>query len=136
MVVGGVTMAFMGLAYHLVKVVGRSLYSQTLARVQPYLFGPGVLALVAGMAWAGALGAPRKTFEAGVAGVSWLAPTNLLGAGAVVTALGGSIFVFNVLVSLIITSSTEAPRRQSDARQVPSAPDGLSTEARAFQSPE
>lgn len=101
MVVGGVTMAFMGIAYHFLALVRRKLHSPTMARLQPYLLGVGVLVLSAAMAWAGALDAPRKTFDAGVTDTAWLTPMNLLGLGGVLAALGDAAFVLNVAVSLL-----------------------------------
>lgn len=108
MLVGGVTLALMGFAYHLLKVTGRGIASLRLARVQPYLFGLGVLMTVSALAWAGVLGAPRKTYEVGVA--AWSGPMNLMGLGAALAALGGGAFVVNVVVSLLLPRARPEPR--------------------------
>jgi len=58
--------------------------SQRSRRVQPYTFGTGVLLTMAGLAWAGTVGAPRKTFDA-VLGTGYSTAMNLMGVGAAVT---------------------------------------------------
>lgn len=101
-IVGGVTMAFMGVAYYLLPKVGRHLPNLTLAKIQPFLFAPGVLVMIIGLAWAGTVGAPRKAYDA-AAGVpvAWNIPMNLMGLGAFLAAAGGVIFVWLVLLALI-----------------------------------
>jgi cytochrome c oxidase subunit 1 len=100
-VVGGVTMAFMGLTYRLLAQTGMVAWPR-LARLQAWLYGGGMLLVVAGMNWAGAAGAPRKTFDPalGAAAARWVTPMNLMGLGGVVAVLGGALFVANALASL------------------------------------
>lgn len=106
-VVGGVTMAFMGMAYYLLPRLDRGLPSLTLARVQPFLFAPGVLVMIIGLAWAGTVGAPRKAYDAASSGpLAWSIPMNLMGLGAILAACGGVIFVSLALLALI-----RAPQR-------------------------
>lgn len=100
-VVGGVTLAFMGLAYHLLTTVDRRAAWRRVAVIQPYLFAVGIMLLVFGLLGAGELGAPRKTYDAAVTGVAWLKPMVLMGAGAGVAALGGALFVAVMLWSLL-----------------------------------
>ncbi len=100
-VVGGVTLAFMGLAYHLLSVVGRSVAWRRIAMAQPYLFALGLMGLVAGLLGAGDLGAPRKTYDAAVTGVAWLKPMVVMGIGAGIAALGGALFVAVMMWSLL-----------------------------------
>ena len=101
-IVGGVTMAFMGMAYYLLPRLGRNLPSLTLARVQPFLFAPGVLTMIMGLAWAGTAGAPRKAYDAATSvAVAWQIPMNLMGLGAFLAAAGGIIFVWLVLLALL-----------------------------------
>ena len=107
-VVGGVTMAFMGMAYYLLPKLGRSLPSVTLAKIQPYLFAPGILIMIIGLAWAGTVGAPRKAYDAAVSvPMAWNIPMNLMGLGAFLAAAGGVIFVWLVLLSLLRAPKTE-----------------------------
>jgi cytochrome c oxidase subunit 1 len=100
-VVGGVTLAFMGLAYHLLAKVNRPLAWRRVATAQPYLFAVGLMFLVIGLMGAGDLGAPRKTYDAAVTGVAWLKPMVVMGGGAAVAALGGALFVAIMLWSLL-----------------------------------
>ena len=107
-VVGGVTMAFMGLTYGLLVRTGRIAWRR-LATVQPWVYGIGMLLVVVGMNWAGAEGAPRKTFDPalGAAAARWVTPMNLMGAGGAIAVLGGAIFVVNALLSLATASGRE-----------------------------
>lgn len=99
--VGGVTMAFMGLTYRILTETGASPWPKT-AQLQPWLYGLGMLLVMVGMNWAGFLGAPRKTFDPalGEAARQWITPMNLMGLGGVVAVIGGAAFVINVLCSL------------------------------------
>lgn len=101
-VVGGVTMAFMGLTYRLLAETGEIAWPR-LALLQPWLYGAGMLLVVIGMNWAGSAGAPRKSFDPalGAAAARWVTPMNLMGAGGVVAVLGGAAFVINALRSLL-----------------------------------
>ena len=108
-IVGGVTMAFMGMAYYLLPKVGCSLPNLTLAKIQPFLFAPGVLIMIVGLAWAGTVGAPRKAYDAASSiPLAWSIPMNLMGLGAFLAAAGGVIFVWLVLLALIRSPHTEA----------------------------
>jgi hypothetical protein len=104
-VVGAVTMIFMGRAYQLLPVLGVELVWVRLARVQPFLYGGGLLLLVAGLYLAAEDGATRKTFEAISRGELSLAST-LFGLGALATVAGGVAFVSGVGLSLIGSPSS------------------------------
>jgi heme/copper-type cytochrome/quinol oxidase subunit 1 len=100
-IVGGVTMAFMGMAYYLLPKLGRNLPNPGWAKIQPFLFAPGVLVMIAGLAWAGTVGAPRKAYDAAAAGaLAWNIPMNLMGLGAFLAAAGGVVFVWLLLLAL------------------------------------
>ncbi len=107
-IVGGVTTAFMGMSFYLLPKINRSLTNQTLAKIQPFLFAPGVLTMIVGLAWAGTVGAPRKAYDA-AAGVplAWNLPMNLMGIGAFMAAAGGVVFVWLLLLALIRTPQPE-----------------------------
>ena len=104
-VVGGTTVAFMGLAYVLVPLmVQRHLWSAWLARWQPYVYGLGLLVLIFSMFWGGFAGLPRRTPDVTYGGLglsSWTAPSTLLGIGAIIAVLGGIMFVLNIVLTLI-----------------------------------
>ncbi len=100
-VLTAVALAFMGLTYYVLDHEGAALPRPRWAAWQPYLYGLGTVVLVAGMAWAGTHGAPRKT-----PGAAWTAdPLTLLaltiwGLGAVLATAGGGAYLVNVGVAL------------------------------------
>lgn len=91
--VGAVTMGFMALVYHLAPALGRPLAWPRLARWQPHLYGLGLLCLVGGLYWAGEAGTTRKIFEAISTKPALLPAATLFGVGALVTIVGGIVFV-------------------------------------------
>lgn len=99
--VGAVTLAYMGLAPLLLELTGRRVWSERLARWQPYLYGLGLAGLMAGMHWAGGHGAPRKTFGFGWANAQALLAMNVMGLGSLLAILGGLAFVLNAGIPLV-----------------------------------
>jgi heme/copper-type cytochrome/quinol oxidase subunit 1 len=92
-------MAFMGMAYLLLQDLGIRVYSERIARYQPYLYGLGLLVIIIGLFWAGSYGAPRKAF--GYEDPLTALAMNIMGAGAVVAVIGGAAFVANTMLSLL-----------------------------------
>lgn len=102
-VVGGVTLAFMGLTYYLLPLLNREVHSKRMAQVQPYLYGIGVFLFALGLFWAGSYGVPRKTFgqdQVLNTYAEW-AGMGLMGFGGLISILGGASFVINALMSLL-----------------------------------
>jgi hypothetical protein len=99
--VGAVTLAYMGLAPMLLEICGRRPWSARLARWQPYLYGLGLLGLMAGLHWAGGRGAPRKALGFNWADAQALAAMNVMGLGSLLAILGGLAFVLNVGLPLV-----------------------------------
>ena len=112
-VVGGTTLAFMGFAYFLVPLlVRRALWSQRLATVQAYLYGFGLFWMIMAMSWAGTEGVPRRTARVdygGEAPGSWETSSNLVGVGAAIAGLAGSLFILNMILTLLRGRRTEDP---------------------------
>jgi hypothetical protein len=102
-VIGGVTLAFMGLSYHLVPQLGRKIWSLRLAKIQPYLYGLGQTLFVLGLLWAGLHGVPRKTFGAAqeLDQFAQLIGMSLMGLGGLVAIMGGIAFIVNMVPSLL-----------------------------------
>lgn len=102
-VIGAVTLAFMGITYHLLSLVNREVYLQRLSRIQPYLYGLGVLIFSLGLFWAGSHGVPRKTPGAAqhLDSYTKLAGMGLMGLGGIIAILGGAAFVINAIFSLV-----------------------------------
>jgi cytochrome c oxidase subunit 1 len=111
-VVGGTTLAFMGFAYLLVPLlVQRQLWMPRLATVQAFLYGGGLLALVATQTWAGMLGIPRRVsrVDVGADPSSWSLPMNLMGVAASLAGLGGALFVAIMVMTLLRGRRTDDP---------------------------
>jgi cytochrome c oxidase subunit I len=103
----GVTLALMGLVYHLLPRMGYARPQGRLARLQPSLYGAGQLMHVAGLVWSGGYGVQRKVAgaEQVLHGAKETAAMGLMGLGGLLAIVGGMLFVVVVLRS-IWTSST------------------------------
>lgn len=111
-VVGGTTLAFMGFAYLLVPLLTqRRLWGGRLATVQAYLYGVGLLFLVATQSWAGMLGIPRRVarVDVGHDPHSWALPMNLMGVAGAIAGLGGALFVAIMIMTLLRGRHTDDP---------------------------
>ena len=91
----GVTLALMGLVYHLLPRLGYDAPRGRLAVSQPYLYGLGQLMHIGGLMWSGGYGVQRK-----VAGAEQVLRSpgevfgmGLMGAGGAVAIAGGLLFV-------------------------------------------
>jgi cytochrome c oxidase subunit 1 len=98
----GVTLAFMGLSYHLLPQLGFAAPRSHLAAWQPWLYGGGQLAHIAGLVWSGGYGVERKV--AGAAQIlrtpQEVAGMALMGLGGLVAIAGGLAFVIVVIGAL------------------------------------
>ncbi|MBA2660712.1 MAG: cbb3-type cytochrome c oxidase subunit I [Bradymonadaceae bacterium] len=110
-VVGGTTLAFMGLAYYVVPLIFQKDYiARPLARIQPYLFGGGITLMSFGMSFAGSEGVARRTWDieaAGVYGASTHMMLGLLGIGGILAFTGLLIFVLLTVGTLLIGKSNK-----------------------------
>jgi hypothetical protein len=95
----GVTLALMGLVYHLLPQLGWRAPRGRLAVAQPWLYGLGQLMHIAGLVWSGGYGVQRK-----VAGAEQVLRTSgevmgmgLMGAGGLLAIVGGLLFVVVVV---------------------------------------
>lgn len=111
-VVGGTTIAFMGLAYYVVPLmVRRELVGRGWAKLQPYIYGSGLFLLIAGMWLAGNAGVPRRTWDITYSTAALPVPgiydgavpflLALLGIGAIIAVIGGLIFIL-IMVSTLL----------------------------------
>ena len=114
-VVGGMTVAFMGFAYLLLPLLTRrALWSWKLAAIQAYLYVGGLLVMIAGQTWGGAIGVPRRTFEIEYGAGrpdGWEASMNLNGVGSALAAAGGALFVVIMVMTLVAGKRTDDPER-------------------------
>lgn len=120
-VVGGTTLAFMGIAYYLVPLIfQRELVFPGWAKVQPYLFGAGMVLFGLGMGFAGHLGVPRRSWDITFASsalqidafdtVAVNASLAVMGVGALLAVTAGAMFVVNMAATAFAGQRSAAPR--------------------------
>jgi cytochrome c oxidase subunit 1 len=95
----GVTIAFMGISYHLLQQLGYSRVSGRLARWQPGIYGGGQLMHIVGLAWSGGYNVARKSTDA-ERGIEQVAGMGLMGLGGLISIIGGIIFLLLMYRSL------------------------------------
>ncbi len=98
----GVTLAFMGLTYHLLPHLGFRKVTGRAARWQPGIYGTGQLMHIIGLAWSGGYGVQRKTAgaEQGLEKFEQIAGMGLMGLGGLISIIGGIIFLVVVYLSI------------------------------------
>jgi hypothetical protein len=98
----GVTLAFMGLTYHLMPVLGLKAPDMKWARLQPYIYAGGQLMHISGLLWSGGYGTPRKVAgaEQGLDRFEQIAAMGVMGLGGLIAIIGGIIFLMIVLRAL------------------------------------
>jgi hypothetical protein len=98
----GVTLAFMGLTYHLMPAFGLHAPARRWAIWQPYVYAGGQLLHVAGLLWSGGYGTPRKVAgaEQGLERVEQIAAMGIMGLGGLIAIIGGVMFLVIVLRAL------------------------------------
>jgi hypothetical protein len=106
----GVTLAFMGLAYHLLPRMGYARPHARLAALQPALYGAGQLAHVIGLVWSGGYGVQRKVAgaEQVLRGLEQVAAMGLMGLGGLAAVAGGLLFIVIVGRSLWTSSGSRS----------------------------
>ena len=95
----GVTLALMGLAYHLLPQLGYATPGGRLAALQPALYGAGQLMHITGLVWSGGYGVARKVAGADqvLRSTGEIAGMGLMGLGGAVAIAGGLLFVVVML---------------------------------------
>ena len=106
-VVGGTTLAFMGLAFYVVPLLFQREYIfKPLARLQPYLFGLGITVMAMGMSFAGSMGVSRRSWDIEAAGSTYGPAAHLflaaVGIGGVLAFLGLLLFILLTVGTLLI----------------------------------
>ncbi len=107
-VVGGTTLAFMGLAYYVVPLIfQREFFLKGLARIQPYIFAGGITLMSIAMSFAGSNGVPRRHWDveftgAGI-GAGFDAGTHLM---LGLLGVGGTIAFIGMLIFILLTVAT------------------------------
>lgn len=95
----GVTLAFMGMTYHLLPRLGFRKVTGRVARWQPGLYGIGQLMHITGLAWSGGYGVQRKT-SGGLEQLEQVLGMGLMGLGGLISIIGGVSFLVLVFKAM------------------------------------
>ncbi len=104
----GITLAFMGLTYHLLPRLGFAAVSGRLARWQPGIYGGGQLLHITGLAWSGGYDVARKS-TATQQSFEQVAGMGLMGLGGLISIVGGLLFL--ILVYRAMRPAAQRPLR-------------------------
>jgi len=98
----GVTLALMGLVYHLLPQLGYRAASGRLAVLQPYLYGVGQLMHIIGLVWSGGYGVQRKVAgsEQVLSSSGEIIGMGLMGLGGLIAIIGGVLFIVVIVASM------------------------------------
>jgi len=98
----GVTLALMGLVFHLLPRLGYAAPQGRLAVAQPWIYGAGQMMHIAGLVWSGGYGVQRKVAgaEQVLRSTGEVAGMALMGAGGLLAIAGGLSFVIVVLKAM------------------------------------
>jgi len=98
----GVTLALMGLVFHLLPRLGYAAPQGRLAVSQPWLYGVGQLMHIGGLVWSGGYGVQRKVAgaEQVLRTTGEVAGMGLMGAGGLLAIAGGLLFVVAVFKAM------------------------------------
>lgn len=98
----GVTLAFMGVAYHMLPSLGFRLPAQRLATLQPYVYGGGQLLHILGLAWSGGYGVQRKVGGSAEAlhSIQEMMAMGVMGVGGLIAVIGGLMFLMIVIQAM------------------------------------
>lgn len=111
-----VTLAYMGVTYHILPLLGFSRPAGRMVVVQPWLYGGGQLLHVLGLTWSGGYGIERKVAgeEQGLDGLGQIAGMGLMGLGGLIAVAGGIVF----LVVVFRAMSSGVSRRAAPAGSI------------------
>lgn len=98
----GITVAFMGITYHLLPHLGFRKVTQRIAKWQPLIYGGGQLTHITGLAWSGGYGVQRKTSGSAqnLDQIEQIAGMALMGLGGLISIIGGMIFLVVVFLAI------------------------------------
>ena len=95
----GVTLALMGLVYHLLPQLGYGMPSRRWATFSSYCYAVGQAMHIGGLMWSGGYGVQRKVAgaEQALKSASEIAAMGIMGLGGLVAIIGGIVFVLVVI---------------------------------------
>ena len=95
----GITLAFMGITYHLLPQLGYRRPDGRAARWQPGIYGTGQLMHIIGLAWSGGYNVARKSTEV-ERGIEQVMGLRLMGIGGGISIIGGIMFLVLVYLAM------------------------------------
>jgi hypothetical protein len=107
----GVTLALMGLVYHLLPALGYASPKGRLAVAQPWVYGLGQLMHIVGLVWSGGYGVQRKVAgaEQVLRSNAEIAAMGLMGLGGLIAIVGGVLFVVVAVRAMRAKERTGTP---------------------------
>ncbi|MBI4988225.1 MAG: cbb3-type cytochrome c oxidase subunit I [Rhodocyclales bacterium] len=95
----GVTLALMGLVYHLLPRLGYGLPARKWATFSSYCYAAGQAMHIGGLMWSGGYGVQRKVAgaEQALKSASEIAAMGIMGLGGLIAIVGGIVFVLTVI---------------------------------------
>ena len=99
---GAISLAFMGLTFHLLPRLGYREPDLKLATLMPYVYGGGQLLHLLGLLWSGGYGVQRKVAGAAqeLHGFAQTAGMGLMGFGGLIAVIGGILFLVVVFKAM------------------------------------
>ncbi len=100
---GAVSLAFMGLTFHLLPRLGYREPDLKWATLMPYVYGAGQLLHILGLLWSGGYGVQRKVAGAAqeLHGFAQTAGMGLMGLGGLIAVVGGIMFLVVVFKAMV-----------------------------------
>ncbi len=104
-----VTVAFMGITYHMLPRLGFRSPKGKMARMQPVIYGSGQLMHVFGLAFSGGYGVQRKTAGSaqGLESIQQIGGMAIMGLGGLLAVVGGVLFLLVVYRAMRPRDATE-----------------------------
>lgn len=108
----GITLAFMGLTYHLLARIGFGEPMRRLALWQVYVFSIGQFLHIAGLAWSGGYGVQRKVAGSGqvLRSLPEIVGMGMMGIGGLIAIIGGVLFLVVCVNSMRPSVRARAPQ--------------------------
>jgi heme/copper-type cytochrome/quinol oxidase subunit 1 len=97
-----VTLAYMGISYHILPRLGFKPIIGKAATWQPVIYGCGQLLHITGLVWSGGYGVQRKTagLDQGLDGMERVISMGVMGLGGGIAVIGGIMFLVIVFKSM------------------------------------
>lgn len=145
-VVAGTTLAFMGISYYLLPLIARrDLFLPAVAKIQPYLYGFGMLLFGAGMTVAGQNGVPRRHWDITFGGLPMAGGVYdtpivergllLMAVGAVVAVTAGALYVVVAAGTVFVARRSDTPNLVHVDAEALAGPERVEHPARGFEAP-